>query len=212
MNSSGSITTHDSLNLSWTNRIAKRFFDLVVGLIGLVVVSPLIAAGWLAATISTHENGFFMQARVGRYGKLFRVIKLRTMRDHHEVFTTVTTECDPRITRVGRFLRAAKLDELPQLINVVLGQMSLVGPRPDVPGFADQLAGEARAILNLRPGITGPATLEFLNEQELLAAQPDPVSYNRDVIWPRKVELNLEYLRHYTFWRDLAYIWRTICG
>lgn len=198
------------LDLTVGQRFIKRAFDLVVSAAGLSVFSPLILGGWMAAAASTGKNGFFLQKRVGRHGRLFRVVKLRTMREIAGIHTTTTTERDPRITRVGHILRVTKLDELPQLFNVLIGQMSFVGPRPDVPGFADQLQGQARAILNLRPGITGPATLAFRDEQRLLAEQPDPERYNNEVIWPRKVELNLEYIRNYSFAGDLGYIIQTI--
>jgi lipopolysaccharide/colanic/teichoic acid biosynthesis glycosyltransferase len=199
----------DLPDLSLAQKFLKRTFDLSLGILGLTVLSPLILGGWIAATMSSGKNGFFLQNRVGRNGKLFKVIKLRTMREIAGFTTTTTTERDPRITRVGQFLRVSKLDELPQLINVVLGQMSFVGPRPDVPGYADCLQGPARAILNLRPGITGPATLEFRDEQRLLADQADPEAYNQQVIWPRKVELNLQYIREYSFGKDIGYILQT---
>jgi lipopolysaccharide/colanic/teichoic acid biosynthesis glycosyltransferase len=117
---------------------------------------------------------------------------------------------DPRITRIGRILRSTKLDELPQHINVLLGQMSLVGPRPDVPGFADQLSDEDRIILSIRPGITGPATLRFRHEEEELAQQANPEFYNRTVIFHQKVKLNREYIEQYRFTKDLKYLLLTI--
>src|SRR5688572_8920989 len=117
--------------------------------------------------------------------------------------TVVTTEHDPRITPLGRWFRKTKLDELPQLINVLLGQMSLVGPRPDVPGFADQLSGEDRIILSVHPGMTGPATLRFRYEEQELARQVNPERYNRDVIYPEKVRLNREYVESYSFTKDI---------
>lgn len=124
--------------------------------------------------------------------------------------TTVTTDTDPRITRLGRFFRKTKLDELPQLIHVLLGQMSFVGPRPDVPGFADNLSGDDRIILSVRPGITGPATLKYRNEESILAGQDDPERYNDEVIFPDKVRLNKEYVENYSFRKDIKYIWQTI--
>jgi lipopolysaccharide/colanic/teichoic acid biosynthesis glycosyltransferase len=190
----------------------KRTLDLVVSLLGLVLFGWLILLAYLLATIDTGQSGFFLQTRVGKDGKLFKTVKLRTMRNIPGITTTVTGANDPRITRIGRFFRKTKLDELPQLINVLLGQMSLVGPRPDVPGFADQLTGEDRIILTIRPGITGPATLAFRHEEALLAAQPDPERYNREVIYPEKVRLNREYIEHYHFSLDLRYIIQTIAG
>jgi lipopolysaccharide/colanic/teichoic acid biosynthesis glycosyltransferase len=127
-----------------------------------------------------------------------------------EKYGSITTAADNRITPVGRFLRRFKLDELPQLWNVLIGNMSFVGPRPDVPGYADKLQGDARKILELRPGITGPATLYFRNEEDLLASASNPKEYSDTVIWPKKVELNLAYLEHWGFWKDLGYLLITI--
>jgi lipopolysaccharide/colanic/teichoic acid biosynthesis glycosyltransferase len=127
-----------------------------------------------------------------------------------ESWSTVTTASDQRVTRVGRMMRRAKIDELPQLYNVLLGQMSFVGPRPDVPGFADKLAGEDRVILTMRPGITGPATLKYRNEEEILASVDDPETYNRDVIFPDKVRLNRQYVQNWSFSQDIWFIWRTV--
>ncbi len=198
--------------LSLSSRFIKRSFDILLSLAGLLILWPLILLGWLAATLSTRANGFFVQTRVGMHGRPFKLLKLRSMRNRKDFQTTVTTRQDPRITRVGALLRKTKMDELPQLWNVFVGHMSLVGPRPDVPGYADELIGEDRIILSIRPGITGPASLEFRNEEDLLSQQSDPEAYNREVIWPRKVELNKAYIFEYSFWKDLVYIWRTIAG
>ena len=134
------------------------------------------------------------------------------MRDRLDIDTTVTASGDPRITPLGRFFRKTKIDELPQLINVLLGQMSFVGPRPDVPGFADCLDEGDSIILQIRPGITGPATLKYRGEEELLARQEDPDAYNREVLFPDKVRVNKAYIENYTFKRDLYYIWKTVTG
>jgi|694.fasta_scaffold53099_3 lipopolysaccharide/colanic/teichoic acid biosynthesis glycosyltransferase len=194
------------------NRIAKRAFDIGLSLLGLLVFGWLMLLAALLATIDTRQNGFFTQTRVGQGGQLFRTIKIRTMRNVPGVTTTVTSARDPRITRLGRFFRRTKLDELPQLINVLLGQMSFVGPRPDVPGFADQLSGADRIILAIRPGITGPATLSFRHEEALLAAQADPERYNREVIYPEKVRLNRIYIEQYNLRKDLTYLIQTVVG
>ena len=190
----------------------KRSFDLLIAVMGLSLTWWLIAVAWLLATIDTRANGFFMQQRVGRDGRLFKVIKVRSMRVDRAVTTTVTTKHDSRITRLGYFWRRSKIDELPQLINVLLGHMSLVGPRPDVPGFADRLEGDERLILTVRPGITGPATLKYRDEEILLASVPDPEAYNRDVIFPDKVRINREYVANWSFVGDLRYIWQTVAG
>ena len=187
----------------------KRLLDFLVALTGLLLTGWLIAVCWLAARCSTGASGFFRQQRVGRAGRLIQVVKLRTMRPSASTATTVTARDDPRITRVGGWLRRRRLDELPQLWNVLRGDMSLVGPRPDVPGFADRLQGEARAILALRPGITGPATLAFREEEELLARQPDPERYNSEVIWPAKVALNLRYAAEHDLGSDLGFVLAT---
>lgn len=190
----------------------KRLFDIVVSAMGLILLWWLILLAALLAYFDTGLNGFFLQKRVGRYGKIFNVIKIRTMRPASEINTTVTTDNDVRVTAIGRVFRKTKIDELPQLINVFLGQMSFVGPRPDVPGYADMLEGEERAILNVRPGITGPATLRYRHEESILASVTDPEQYNREVIFPDKVRINLEYIRHYTLSKDIKYIFETIFG
>ncbi|MEI2777014.1 MAG: sugar transferase [Tetrasphaera sp.] len=196
--------------LSARQRAVKRGLDLVIAVPGLIVASPVILVAILVATVDTREFGLFAQARIGRDGVPFTTYKIRTMRSSRDLTTTVTHANDTRITRSGKVMRRAKLDELPQLINVVRGDMSLVGPRPDVPGFADQLVGEDRVILTLRPGITGPATLAFRDEEALLAAAADAERYNRDIIWPQKVELNRRYVVHWSLRRDVRYLLRTL--
>jgi lipopolysaccharide/colanic/teichoic acid biosynthesis glycosyltransferase len=188
----------------------KRLLDIVLSILGLVLLSWLIVLAYLAASIDTRSGGFFRQDRVGRNGRTFKVIKIKTMRSHPTLTTSVTTADDPRITRLGRFFRKSKIDELPQLVNVLLGQMSLVGPRPEVPGFADRLVGEDALILTVRPGITGPATLHFRNEEELLRTTADPEAYNATVLFPMKVRMNLDYIRDYSMRKDLEMIWKTI--
>lgn len=190
----------------------KRLFDFLFSLIGLLLLWWLILLSALLARVDTGMNGFFIQQRVGRYGKSFKVIKIRTMKIMENFDTTVTTSNDARITTLGQFFRKTKIDELPQLINVFLGQMSFVGPRPDVPGFADHLFGEDKLILSIRPGITGPATLQYRNEEELLASVGDPEKYNREVIFPDKVRINLEYIKKYTLFSDIKYILATVLG
>ena len=183
-----------------------------MSLLLLTLTSWLIALAWLAATIDTRANGFFTQERVGKHARRFRVIKLRTMRVDQATDSTVTIAGDQRITRLGRFFRRTKIDELPQLINVLKGEMSFVGPRPDVPGYADALEGEDRVVLAVRPGITGPATLKYRNEESLLSQAEDPEAYNREVIFPDKVRLNREYVRGWSFRKDLHYLKQTILG
>jgi len=196
--------------LSWIQAVSKRGFDVVVSALGLALTFWLIGAAWLAATVDGHANGFFTQSRVGRGGRHFTVVKLRTMRATPEPGTTITRTGDPRITRVGRFLRRTKLDELPQLWNVLKGDMSFVGPRPDMPGYADKLEGEERLLLSVRPGITGPATLAYRHEEAILAQQDCPERYNDEVIYPDKVRINLDYIRNWRFSDDLRYICQTL--
>jgi len=196
--------------LSLFNRFCKRTFDILASALGLILTGWIIVLAYIAASIDTGKGGFFTQQRIGKSGISFKVMKIRSMRHIPSIHTTVTTSNDLRITPLGRFLRKTKIDELPQLINVFLGQMSFVGPRPDVPGFADKLIGEDRIILSVRPGITGPATLEYRKEEELLAGQDDPEKYNNEVIFPDKVRLNREYVLNYRFWKDIKYIWQTI--
>ena len=197
-----------SEGLSPRQAAVKRAMDLVVATLALLVTAPVIAVAWVAATIDTRQNGLFRQSRVGMGGATFDVLKIRTMRG--DAGTTVTTSYDVRITRLGALLRGLKIDELPQLVNVVRGEMSLVGPRPDVPGFADALTGADRIVLSVRPGITGPAALAFRHEESLLASVADPETYNREVIWPEKVRINREYVQNWSLAGDLRCLLGTV--
>jgi len=190
----------------------KRAFDLIGSIIGLILTGWLIALTYVASTLDTGKSGFFTQERIGLNGRKFKLIKIRTMREIKNVKTNVTTCTDPRITKLGIFIRRYKIDELPQLINIFLGEMSFVGPRPDVPGFADKLKGDDKIILSVRPGITGPATLKYRDEEEILASENDPEEYNQTVIFPEKVRINKEYIENYRLRNDFRYIWETIFG
>ena len=153
----------------------------------------------------------FKQERIGQYGKKFYIYKIRTMKSGYGNNNDfVTTARDERITPFGKFLRKTKIDEIVELINVLKGEMSLVGPRPDVSGYADMLQGEDRKILELRPGITGTASLKYINEEELLAKVDNPQQYNDEIIYPDKVKINLEYYCNRTFWGDLLIIFKTL--
>lgn len=154
---------------------------------------------------------FFQQMRVGKDAVLFKMIKFRTMTINHSG-STVSVKGERRITPLGAVLRKYKLDELPELWNILIGDMSFVGPRPDVPGYADKLEGEDRLLLSIRPGLTGAASLKFSNEEELLALQDDPVKYNDEVLYPEKVRINNNYVRHMSFGLDLRIIIFTIFG
>lgn len=199
-----------SPSLSSRQAALKRFFDFSIAMLGLLSFWWLILVAFFAACLDMRGNGFFIQKRVGKDGRIFKVVKIKTMRSDSVITTTVTQSCDPRITSLGRFFRKTKIDEFPQLWNVLLGDMSFVGPRPDVPGYADLLIGEARAVLSIRPGITGPATLKYRDEEEILSRQDDPESYNRDVIYPDKVQVNLQYIRDWSLAGDFRYIVQTV--
>jgi lipopolysaccharide/colanic/teichoic acid biosynthesis glycosyltransferase len=196
--------------MSKKNKLIKRIFDFLLSLIGLLITWPIILIAWIIASIETKSNGFFLQKRVGENGKLFTIIKIKTMYPNNG--SSVTTANDSRITKSGKFFRKYKIDELPQLINVLKGDMSFVGPRPDVPGYADKLEGEDRIILSIKPGITGPATLKYKNEEEILARVNDPIKYNNEVIWPDKVKINKEYIKNWSLKKDIEYILKTIKG
>ncbi len=188
----------------------KFLFDRISSLFGLLVLSPVLLV--VAALIKIRMPGgpvIFKQQRVGRNGKLFTMYKFRSMTVNHSG-SSVSVAGESRITPLGAKLRKYKLDELPELWNVLKGDMSLVGPRPDVPGYADRLQGEDRLVLKLRPGITGPASLKYANEEEILAQVADPRRYNDEVIFPDKVRINLDYYYNRTFCGDIRLIFQTI--
>ncbi len=188
----------------------KYLFDRVVSLLGLLVLWPVLLV--VAVLVRVKMPGgpvIFTQQRVGRYGRLFTMYKFRTMTVAHGG-SSISVAGENRITPLGAVLRRYKLDELPELWNVLIGDMSFVGPRPDVPGYADKLQGEDRLILNLRPGITGPASLKYANEEEILAQVADARWYNDHVIFPDKVKINLDYYYHNTFIGDIKLIFQTI--
>lgn len=188
----------------------KWIFDRVIALIGLIVLLPVFLVVGILIKIKMPDGPIlFRQKRVGKRGRIFTMVKFRSMVVSHSG-SSVSVAGESRIPPLGAKLRKYKLDELPELWNVLIGDMSFVGPRPDVPGFADKLVGEEREILQLRPGITGPASLKYRNEEEILASVDDPIRYNAEVIYPDKVRINLDYLRHWSFARDLKYIVQTL--
>jgi lipopolysaccharide/colanic/teichoic acid biosynthesis glycosyltransferase len=191
--------------------ILKRAFDFILALIGLIVLAPFMLA--IAVTIKWKMSGpvFFRQQRIGQYGDVFTLVKFRTM-NINSSGGTVTVEGDTRITPIGAFLRRHKLDELPELWNVLKGEMSFVGPRPDVPGYADQLKGADREMLLLKPGITSPASLKYKNEEQLLSQHENPIHYNDNVLFPDKVRINLLYQKERTMWMDVEIIVYTVFG
>ena len=188
----------------------KRIFDIFFSLIGILILFPLIIICWMVAAIETRGNGFFIHERIGRHGNIIKVYKIKTMYPSNGRRSPITANNISSITRSGAFFRKYKLDELPQLFNVLSGSMSFVGPRPDVPSYADQLKGSDRIILRLRPGITGPASIKYKDEEALLSAVEDPVSYNDTVIWPDKVRINKEYYDRYSLLADIKYIVQTL--
>lgn len=186
--------------------LTKTIIDRLLAAAGLIFAFPIMLLTGIAIAVSMPGAPvLFRQKRVGRNGRLFTMVKFRTMRPDHGG-SSVSVAGESRITSLGASLRRLKIDELPELWNVLKGDMSFVGPRPDVPGYADCLSGDDRLILSLRPGITGPATLRYRYEEELLALQPDPQSYNDRVIYPDKVRINLEYLRDRSLGLDLRII------
>jgi lipopolysaccharide/colanic/teichoic acid biosynthesis glycosyltransferase len=189
----------------------KRLFDIICAGGGLVIVSPALLLIAILVKLSDHGPILFKQQRVGGGGRLFWILKFRTMVANAErLGLSVTKAGDPRITRLGRFLRKSKLDELPQLWNVWRGDMSFVGPRPEVPGYVAKYSKQQKRVLRLKPGITDLATLEFRNEEELLQTAPDPERFYLDYCIPRKIELNLAYAENASLWKDIRIILQTL--
>ncbi|GAB4323551.1 MAG: O-antigen biosynthesis protein WlbG [Bacteroidales bacterium] len=189
---------------------SRRIFDFITSATGLLFLSPLLIVIALAVWISDGRPVLFLQTRIGRNGKPFRIVKFRTMRAEAEQEGFLTVGTDKRITRTGAFLRKYKLDELPQLWNVFLGEMSLVGPRPEVPDFVALYSEEQKKVLSVRPGITDPASLKFVNESEILAGYPDPEKAYREIILPEKLKITLEYMSKATVGSDIAILLQTI--
>jgi len=179
-------------------KMIKRIFDIIFAFLSLIVLIPVIIIGYVLACLDTHSDGVFLQTRIGQYSKPFTIYKLRTMhfRTH-------------KVSSIGAFLRAFKLDELPQLLNVLQGTMSIVGPRPDIAGYYDTLQGEERLVLNLKPGLTSIAAIKYADEEVLLAQQENPLQFNDTVLFPDKVKMNLAYYYNRSFWGDLKIICKT---
>ena len=188
----------------------KRAFDVIASGLGLIVLSPLFL--FLAVWIKLDSKGpvFYRQVRVGWHNRDFRIFKFRSMRVGSDKGSLVTIGGrDPRVTRLGYYIRKLKLDELPQLINVFIGDMSLVGPRPEVRHYVDYWTEEQMHVLDVRPGITDPASIKFRNENELMEKAEDPETYYIEVIMQEKIRLYLEYVKHHSFWGDIALIFKT---
>ena len=187
--------------LSLKQQRIKRVFDIIVSLVGIIVTLTPLVLLVIISSISTKSFGIFFQKRVGKNAKIFTLFKIKTMR--------VLNNDEIILTSFGTVLRKTKLDEFPQLFNVLFGSMSMVGPRPDIRGYADALKGNDKIILSIRPGITGPASLKFSDEEELLAQQVNPIEYNNTVLWPQKVEINKVYVQEWNLVKDCRYILKT---
>jgi lipopolysaccharide/colanic/teichoic acid biosynthesis glycosyltransferase len=177
----------------------KRRFDVIISLVALIFFGVVLVIFWIMASHDTKSNGLFIQERIGQWGRIFKIYKLKTIQPKTK-----------RISPIGRFFRKSKIDELPQLWNILIGDMSFVGPRPDVAGYYDALEGENRRILELKPGLTSMASIKYANEEALLAAQEIPLKYNDTVIFPDKVRMNLEYYYHHSLVGDMKIILKTI--
>ena len=187
----------------------KRIFDICAAIFGLVFLSPLFLVIIILIKIRMPGPAFFTQFRVGKDAIIFKLIKFRTMIINHGG-SSISIKAEIRITQLGTILRKYKLDELPQLWNVLKGDMSLVGPRPDVSGYADLLKGDDRLLLTIKPGLTGAASLKYSNEEELLALQEDPIKFNDEVLYPEKVRINNNYIKNWSFWLDVKIILFTL--
>ncbi|MEZ4778590.1 MAG: sugar transferase [Flavobacteriaceae bacterium] len=194
--------------LSQRQKIIKRGFDFLFSVILLpLLLLPILLFSLVSLLVHYPQGGWFTQARIGKEGHSFRLYKIRTLKgkNHQDII-----QIQEAGTPFGMWLRNTKLDELPQLFNVLKGDMSFVGPRPDVTGYADVLQGEDRIILSVRPGVTGPATLKYKNEDAILREQPNPLYYNDTVLWPDKVQINKEYIKNWSFQKDLQYLLQSV--
>ena len=179
--------------------ILKRIFDFIASLVSIFLFFWIILICIIIASIDTKSFGLFLQNRIGQHGKKFKIFKIKSMND--------TTK---EVSAFGNFLRRSKLDELPQLLNILLGQMSFVGPRPDVPGYYDKLKGEERKILELKPGLTSEASIKYAHEEEVLNQKENPLEYNDTIIFPDKIKMNLEYYYKQSILVDLQILVKTI--
>ena len=193
------------------HKYIKRFFDIILSLCCIIVSSPILLVTALLVRIKLGSPVIFKQERPGYHNEIFTLYKFRSMTDAVDENGDLLPDKE-RLPRFGQMLRSTSLDELPEFFNILFGHMSFVGPRRDVPGYADQLVGDDREVLKLRPGITGPASLKYRDEEDLLALQPDPQKYNDEVIFPDKVRINLYYLQHYSFVKDIEMIFCTVLG
>jgi lipopolysaccharide/colanic/teichoic acid biosynthesis glycosyltransferase len=212
------LATHDlypvegvSVHVRKRTLILKRLFDVASACVGIVALSPLIAIIALTIRIDGPGPVFFRQVRIGRRGKPFVIWKFRTMRpDADRIAPNVSPSSDPRITRVGRFLRRSYLDELPQLLNILMGTMSVVGPRPETPEFVALYTPEERRVLDVKPGLLGPSTLASMDESAVLEAAEDPFAYYVEVLMHERVRLDLDYVGRMSLWADVRLLARQV--
>ncbi len=179
----------------------KRIFDLIISIIGVIMLLPIIIIVWVLSSFDTNSSGLFFQKRIGQFGNSFTIYKFRTMHFKSQ-----------KISNLGSGLLASKLDELPQLFNVIIGNMSIVGPRPDITGYYDKLEGTDKKVLELKPGITSMAAIIYENEEAILSGLDNPLEYNDKVIFPEKVKLNLEYYHNRSIWVDVNVIFKTLAA
>ncbi len=191
------------------NKLLKEIFDKLVSAISLILLFPVMIIIGLLVKFSSEGPIIFKQERVGKKGKMFQIYKFRTMY-HQPPREGTPVMGDPRVTPFGAFLRKWKLDELPELWNILIGDMSFVGPRPYIPRMAEKLTGDHARILHWKPGMTGPATLKYINEEKILSTVDDPDRYSNEVIFPDKVKINLEYLDHWNFAKDMRILCYTL--
>ena len=191
--------------------MTKRIFDIFTSLIALFLFFPFIIFFVLISSFNTGMFGLFIHERIGQNGKVFNLYKIRTMKNIDGINTNVTTLKDSRITKLGGIIRKYKIDELPQLWNILIGDMSFVGPRPEVSEYISLVPEDIKSLfLSVKPGITGPATLKYRNEEVILSCQNNPEEYNKEIIFPDKIVINLEYIKNRSFYKDLYYIIVTI--
>lgn len=183
--------------MSKGQKIVKRILDIIFSILLIIILIVPLFFLVIIASVDTKLSGIFYQERIGQYARTFTIYKIRTLNK------------EGKSSKFGQFLRQSKVDEFMQIFNVLKGDMSFVGPRPDIKGFADELVGEDRIILTVKPGITGPASIEFKSEEELLKSHPNPEEYNREYIWKEKVKINKAYVNNYSLIKDMTYIFRT---
>ncbi|WP_126651970.1 sugar transferase [Chryseobacterium aureum] len=177
----------------------KVIFDFILAVLLVLLLMPILIILFVIASLDTSSNGIFFQTRIGQYGKPFTIFKLKTIHEHKRTCSAT-----------GQALRKFKFDELPQLFNILKGDMSFVGPRPDIEGYYDKLTGEDRKVLELKPGLTCEASIKYRDEEDLLKKQKNPLAYNDEILFPNKVKMNLEYFETMSFRNDLRILFKTV--